>query len=106
MISRERIDEICRRIAETFHPERIVLFGSYAYGEPTEDSDLDLLVVMPLEESPALKAAEIRIQLSIFEPTDLLVRTPEFVGQRLSLGDSFMRDIFERGRVMYETAHA
>ena len=52
MITIEQIEDVGRRIAERFHPERIVLFGSYAEGQPTEDSDVDLLVVMPTKGSP------------------------------------------------------
>ena len=53
MIEMDRIESFSNRIAQEFRPERIILFGSYAYGEPTEDSDVDLLVIMPFRGHPA-----------------------------------------------------
>lgn len=100
------IEDVCRRIAEEFKPEKIILFGSHAYGQPTPESDLDLLVVMPYEESYFLQAMKIRRRLGLVTPMDLLVRTPEELQYRLDIGDRFMREIVERGRVMYEAAHA
>lgn len=100
------IEDVCRRIAAEFKPEKIILFGSHAYGEPTPDSDLDLLVVMPYEESYFLQAMKIRRRLGLVTPMDLLVRTPEELQYRLDIGDRFMREIVERGKVMYEAPHA
>ncbi len=102
---RAYIRKICRRIAEEFKPERIILFGSYAYGKPTLESDVDLLVVMPFEGSYFQQAGKIRQQLELVLPLDLLVRTAEQVQYRLAIGDSFMREIIERGKVMYEAHH-
>jgi predicted nucleotidyltransferase len=64
-------DEIARR----FQPERIILFGSYAYGTPTEDSDVDLLVVMPFQGQPITKAIEVRQAIHAGFPMGLLVYT-------------------------------
>jgi predicted nucleotidyltransferase len=100
------VEDVCRRIAEEFKPEKIILFGSHAYGQPTPESDLDLLVVMPYEESYFLQAMKIRRRLGLVTPMDLLVRTPEELQYRLDIGDRFMREIVERGKVMYEAAHA
>jgi len=96
------IKNVCRRIAEEFKPERIILFGSYAYGKPKPDSDIDLLVVMPFEGDYFLQAFRIRQRLALSLPMDLLVRTPEELRYRLDIGDSFMREIVERGKVMYD----
>ena len=100
------IADICRRIAEEFKPEKIILFGSHAYGVPTPDSDIDLLVVMQYEGDYFLEASKIRRRLGLMTPMDLLVRTPEQLQYRLDIGDRFMREIVERGKVMYEAAHA
>jgi predicted nucleotidyltransferase len=62
------IEDVCRRIAEEFKPEKIILFGSHAYGKPTPESDLDLLVVMPYEESYFLQAMKIRRRLGLVTP--------------------------------------
>ena len=79
-----------------------MLFGSYAHGRPTADSDVDLLVVLSHEGRAVDKSVEIRMRSRPSFPLDILVRTPEKVRQRLDLGDTFMRDIIERGKVLYE----
>jgi predicted nucleotidyltransferase len=76
MVEMSQIEALSQQIAEQFHPERIILFGSYAYGEPNEDSDVDLLVVMPFDGHPARKAAEIHFQVSPQFPFDLLSAHP------------------------------
>ncbi len=96
------IRQVCRRIAQHYQPEKIILFGSHAYGQPTPDSDLDLLVVMPFEGGYFHQAARIRQHLGLPIPMDLLVRTPEQLQNRLEMGDSFMQEIIARGKVMYE----
>ncbi|MFO0967024.1 MAG: nucleotidyltransferase domain-containing protein [Gemmataceae bacterium] len=96
------IRTFARQIAERFHPEKIVLFGSYAYGEPNEDSDVDLLVVMPARNQVS---QAVRIRMALPDPPfplDLIVRTPERLKKRLEDGDSLMREIIGRGTVLYE----
>ncbi len=105
MIDRRTIAELCDRIVEEFHPDKVILFGSYAYGVPNDDSDVDLLVVLPFDGAPVYKAVEIVTRTDPRFPVDLLARTPEQVEQRLALGDFFMREIMERGRVLYESSH-
>jgi uncharacterized protein len=106
MISFSEIQAFSQQIAEKFQPERIILFGSYAYGQPTEDSDVDLLVILPFEEMPVQKAIAIRQQVRSPFPLDLMARTAEQVQQRLEMGDFFIRDIMEKGHVLYEGNHA
>lgn len=101
---REKISQICRRIACEFQPEKIILFGSCSYGKPEADSDVDLLVVMPFEGSPFHQAGLILNQIAPLTgllAIDLLVRTSEQVQERLKIGDTFMREIIERGKVIY-----
>jgi len=99
------IKNLCQQIAREFNPEKIILFGSQAYGKPTAESDIDLLVVMPYEGSPFRQAGEIlkRVipQVGVL-PIDLLVRTPKQINERLAIGDRFVSEILERGKVMYE----
>jgi len=102
---RAYIKKLCRRIAETFKPEKIILFGSQAYGKPRPDSDVDLLVVMPYEVSCYHQAHKIRMRLGLSLPIDLLVYPPDELQYRLEIGDSFIREIVERGKVMYEANH-
>lgn len=96
------IADVGRRIGREFHPQRVVLFGSHASGTPGEDSDVDLLVVIPFEGKPPAKSVEIRLKINPPFPVDLLVRTPQAVQKRLEMGDQFMRDIIESGKVLYE----
>jgi uncharacterized protein len=104
-ITQKQIQEYSDRIAAAFKPERIILFGSYAYGTPTPDSDVDLLVVMPFEGDSVRKASEIRHTVRAGFPVDLLVRTSEQVKQRLEWNDWFIHEIFQKGKVVYAAAH-
>jgi predicted nucleotidyltransferase len=102
MITRSQIEEFARRIAEEFRPERIILFGSYAYGTPTEDSDIDLLVIMPTDgKSRYQQAADIYSKCRAAFPVDLIVRTPEEFQQRQQMRDWFIRDVAREGVTLY-----
>lgn len=103
MVTQKQILDFGRRLAQEFRPLKIVLFGSYAYGRPRPESDVDLLVVMPLQGSPVDKSVEMRLKLRPRFPLDLLVRTPAKIKERLALGDDFIRDILDKGKVLYET---
>jgi predicted nucleotidyltransferase len=102
MIPMQQIQEVSRRIADEFHPERILLFGSYAWGAPSPDSDVDLLVILPFEGKAVAKSVEMRLKVRSPFPMDLLVRTPEKIRERLALGDPFIRSILDKGEVLYE----
>ena len=99
------IQQVCERITERYQPEKIILFGSHAWGQPTPESDLDLLVVMHFEGSPIQQAIKVSSELGLVTPMDLLIRTPEQVQERLRIDDPFIRDIWQRGKVMYEAHH-
>ncbi|MDQ3064297.1 MAG: nucleotidyltransferase domain-containing protein [Acidobacteriota bacterium] len=101
-----KIENLCRQIVENFKPQKIILFGSHAYGKPTVDSDVDLLVVMPFEGRDSQKAIEIRTKIQTTVPLDLLVRTSEQVRARIEMEDFFMREINEKGKVLYEADNA
>ena len=94
------IRQLCARLTHEFKPEKIILFGSHACGQPTAASDLDLLVVMPFEGDPLEQAAAMLNRLNVLVPMDVSVRTPEQIQQRLAMGDRFMGDILERGPEM------
>ncbi len=102
MVVARDIEQLTQRIAEHFRPERVVLFGSYAHGVPTEDSDVDLLVVLDHDGSSAEKASEIRLACHGGFPLDLLVYSPERLDARLAMGDPFLREIVEKGTPLYE----
>jgi len=101
----QRIRAVVKEIAGRFHPTRIILFGSYAYGVPKQDSDVDLLVIMKTEQRPVEQAYAIRRAVGFPFPVDLLVRTPEQVEERLGMGDCFIREIIGQGKVLYEAHH-
>jgi predicted nucleotidyltransferase len=102
MTTLNEIKNFATRIGANFYPDKIILFGSYAEGKATEDSDVDLLVVMPFKGRSAQQAVKIRQTLDSPFPLDLLVRSPRQVKTRLKIGDSFLRDILDRGQVIYE----
>jgi predicted nucleotidyltransferase len=102
MITMRQIEDVSGRIAAEFEPERILLFGSYAWGAPSPDSDVDLLVILPFEGKAVAKSVEMRLKIKPPFPVDLLVRTPEKIRERLALGDPFIRSILEKGKVLYE----
>jgi len=106
MVDEKRIIKFSNRIVQKFHPQKIILFGSYATGTPSPDSDVDVLVILHFEGNNALKAAEILNQTDPHFPIDLLVRKPEEIQERLELGDFFLRDILSQGKVMYEATYA
>ncbi len=105
-IARHAINDVVKRIANKFDPERIILFGSYAYGKPHPYSDVDLLVVMETQERPLAKQLEISRALSPHPfGMDILVRAPKQLKERIAMGDYFLREIVTRGKVVYERSH-
>jgi uncharacterized protein len=106
LVRRKSICDFARQIGQEFNPKRVILFGSYAYGKPTADSDVDLLVVIPFEGSSGQKAFEIMRKLKPRIPVDIIVRTPEDIRKRLALNDFFLQEITSKGEVLYESSHA
>ena len=105
VIGADSIQKVVAQIVQEFHPERVILFGSYASGTPTPESDVDLLVVMPCEGKETRKAIEILHTIDPKIPIDLLVRTPERLEQRLTWNDFFLQEIMEKGQLLYEAPH-
>jgi len=105
MVNRAKIRSFCSAVAKQFRPRKIILFGSYASGKPTADSDVDLLVIMPRTR---LRGERMSVRIRHAVPRDfsldLLVRTPSEVAKRLRWGDSFFREAVDKGKVMYEAA--
>lgn len=98
-VRRNQIETYCRVLAREFKPRKIILFGAYAYGKPTKDSDVDLIVIMPFRGSDTRKVVEIRGRVEAPFPMDLLVWPPN----RTRKTDYFTREILTRGKVMYES---
>ena len=105
LVDFKSIQDLGDQIAREFHPQRIILFGSYANGTPTQDSDVDLLVILPLTGSPVHKAVEIRLKVNPPFPVDLIVRSPKQIEKRLAMGDTFIADILKNGEVLYEACN-
>lgn len=106
MPTQELIAELAKSIAQKFHPECIVLFGSFAEGKEREDSDVDLLIVMAHEGKSNRRAIEVLKEIQPRFSVDLLVRSPEEIKRRLALNDFFLQEIFKKGKVLYESANA
>lgn len=102
MVTRQEIQATCDDIVREFAPLQVILFGSYAYGTPTEDSDVDLLVVMDIPKSEFTgKAIEIRQRIPYRFGMDLWVRSPQEIAYRVSYNDWFLREITEKGEVLH-----
>jgi predicted nucleotidyltransferase len=104
-IPQEAIDEVVAQIAEAFNPQKIILFGSYAFGNPQPESDLDLLVVMDADDRTRRQSLEIRRHLGVMFGLDLVVYSEEQLDERIKMGDWFLREILETGKVVYERAN-
>jgi uncharacterized protein len=99
------ISKIVKRVVEHYHPEKVILFGSRAYGTPKYTSDIDLLVVKETTERPIDRRVALRRLVSDLRrkvPFSPVVVTPQELANRLELGDDFFVDITTRGQVLYE----
>ena len=97
-VARRQIEAYCRVVAREFKPEKIILFGSYAYGKPTINSDVDLVVIMPFRGRDIRMATKIQLRVGAPFPMDMLVWKPG----KFSRMQSFNREVLTRGKVMYE----
>ena len=102
MIKEEEIQNIVTKIAQEYEPEKIILFGSFAWGKPTKDSDVDLLIIKNTEQSFFERNRTIRKIINGFLPVDILVKTPKEVEKRLILGDFFYKNIINKGKEIYD----
>ena len=99
MVDNQTIQELCNRIIRDFQPDRIIMFGSYAYGKPTPDSDVDLLVVLPFEGKNLWKSREILNRTNPRFPIDLLARRPDDTERRYREGDPLIRKALDHGNM-------
>ena len=102
MVAINQIKKFSRQIGEQFGAEQVILFGSHARGRATADADVDLLVIGSFKGRSADKSVEIRMKLRPKFPVDIIVKTTEKVRQRIKMGDCFMQEILEKGKVLYE----
>ena len=101
-IPQKAIDQVVDQIVEKFKPRKIILFGSYARGNPRPESDVDMLVVMDTKLKDVKQAIEICQQIEYRFGLDLIVHTPNYLAKRVKMGDWFLRDVVKEGKVLYE----
>lgn len=100
----ETLPRAIERIVSELKPEKIILFGSYAYGNPTPDSDVDLLVIMKTTAKEIDRYVAVSNLLYPRQfPVDILVKTPEEMeAETRKKGNFFLREILKKGKVLYE----
>ncbi len=99
------IRQVAREIKRSSHPQKIILFGSHAYGTPTPDSDVDFLVILNSKKRNVEQALRISRSVSHPFPMDIVVLKPREVTQRLKGGDLVLREMVTKGKLLYETRH-
>ncbi len=101
---RQMIEEILKKIVTGYSPRKVILFGSYAYGQPDEESDIDLLIIKDTDNRPIERWIELKRLLRDRNRTvsvSPLVYTPRELEERLALGDFFIREVLEKGETLY-----
>jgi predicted nucleotidyltransferase len=102
--TRMALDKIVKQVVAAYQPEKIILFGSYAYGKPSADSDLDLLIIKKTAERFIDRWINVRRIVSDPErsiPFEPLILTPHELEERLASGDQFIEEIIRKGEVLY-----
>ncbi len=104
MDRKKLIRQIVEKIKTEYLPQKIIIFGSYAWGNPTKDSDLDLFIIKDVNEKHkerALKVRRILGEENGIVAMDILVYTPEELSKRIEIGDSFISKILKKGEIVY-----
>lgn len=97
------LKNIVDKIINNFNPDKIILFGSYAYGHPTVDSDMDIMIVMDTDEKPHKRAVSVRKVLKgIGIPKDIIVKTPEEFERFKDIVGTIVCPAAHKGRIIYE----
>jgi predicted nucleotidyltransferase len=103
MRNQKEIKKITKQIVKKYKPEKIYLFGSFAWGKPTRDSDLDLFIIKNTQEKKLERIYKVyKFLWDKKVPLDVLVYTPKEITKRLALGDFFIEDIIKNGKLLYE----
>ncbi len=99
----QALHQAVRKIVNSLHPEKIILFGSYAYGLATPDSDVDILVIMKTDQPPKERSWQVsRLLLPRSFPVDIIVKTPAEISIALEECDLFIQEIITQGIVLYD----
>ena len=102
--TRAQIDRIVKQVIDAYQPDKVILFGSYAYGQPDADSDLDLLIIKKTSERFIDRWVSVRQIVSDPDssiPFEPIVLTPKELKERLAIGDQFIEEIITKGEVLY-----
>ncbi|UXE62684.1 MAG: nucleotidyltransferase domain-containing protein [Woronichinia naegeliana WA131] len=102
-VTNELLDQITHKLVATLNPEQIILFGSHAYGEPNEDSDIDLLVIVSQSNEPRYRRSRLAYKAlrGICVPTDVIIMTREEVKRKVNVRSSLISRVIHDGRVLY-----
>lgn len=101
-ISINDINDKVSTIVKNYNPEKIILFGSYADGNPTPESDIDLLIIIKSDKSNWEVSIDISLLLNHSFPIDIIVKTPDEVKKRIKMGDFFLKNVLKSGKLLYE----
>ena len=101
-LHQKEIENITKQIVKKYKPEKIILYGSFAYGKPKSNSDIDLLIIKKTNKRKVERIKEILMKIKSDLPLEPLVYSPKECRERLNLGDFFFLDIFKKGKVLYE----
>jgi predicted nucleotidyltransferase len=105
MVAMNTIMDFGKKIGHYLNAQKVILFGSYAEGQPTEDSDVDFLVIADFQGRSVDQSVDVRMHLNPPFPMDIIIRTPEMIQKRLSMQDTFIDRILKQGKVLYEARH-
>jgi uncharacterized protein len=105
LASFDEIKAQVNHIVDKFHPQKIILFGSYAIGNPDPESDVDFLIIIETLKSTWKLHSEIALALDHSFPIDIVVKTPSQIDERVNNGDFFLKNILDHGKVIYERTH-
>ena len=96
-----KVKEVIQDIIQEYKPEKIYLFGSFAWGKPTKDSDIDIFIIKKTKKDRIERQLEVRRIIKGRLPVDILVYTPEEIEKRLKMKDFFIKDIIDKGKLLY-----
>lgn len=101
MTTQQDIQKITNKIAKKYKPEKIILFGSYAWGKPTKDSDVDFFIVKKTKKPRFNRQLEVRRLINGEIAADILVYTPQETQKRIEMRDFFIKSILTKGKILY-----
>lgn len=97
-----QLKRIINKIVKEYQPEKIILFGSFAWGKPTKDSDIDLMIIKKGKKNFLTEQQAVRKIIDGEIAADILIHTPQEIKKRLNMGDFFFKNIMEKGKYIYE----